>query len=109
MFNDETPSTCPHVHTPNLGTIMSRAWIRALTVIVLAAGTLVGLPAPGAFAATVLFGDGGDSYAAFTPGSTIIISGNLSAPPGAFTGNYDPCVDSFGLYAADVYVVPHGS
>jgi hypothetical protein len=77
----------------------------ALTLTLIAVACALGLPAP-AVAASVLFNDS-EFYTTLGPNNAIIISGDLSAPtPNPFS---DPCVDVFGGYAADVYIVKHGS
>jgi hypothetical protein len=82
------------------GTRVGIVW-RLLLALVLAAGFLVRPhSAVPAFAASVFFnGYGGDSFATYGANAKVEISGDLSGG----------CIDLFGAYKANVYVVPHGS
>jgi hypothetical protein len=71
----------------------------ALSIAAAACIGLVGLPRA-AQGATVFFnGYGEDTFAAFGPNATVLISGDLGGG----------CLDLFGQASAKVYVVPHGS
>ena len=66
--------------------------------------------APRAAAATITLGENGETYENLQPGSVILASGDLLPPTGGYDPDgTDPCVGDFGIYAADLYVVPHHS
>lgn len=52
-----------------------------------------------AHAADLYFGDDYTSYTSYGPNQEVLISGDM----------YGGCIDEFGQFASDVYVVPHGS